>query len=124
MDFKIIKSGKEKPQLIVDGYRLRLNKGPQGPLRSSYFKCVKCKATAAAQGPLEPGEFVLKFHHKEKHTCVLVAEKLAEFRAKARECPDKAVKVVFEEIATEVLNDASTVDTRQNRIGKKASNFW
>jgi hypothetical protein len=46
-----------------------------------------------------------------------VAEKLAEFRAKARECPDKAAKVFSRKIGTEVLNDASTPN--KNELVKK-----
>jgi hypothetical protein len=114
MNFKLIKSRKEKPQILHSGYRLTWNKGPKGEHASSYFKCVNCTATAGTTGPLEDGQVLLKFHNVAKHTCqqdvssVLAAETMANFRTKAKTCPDKPAKVAFEEIATEVLNSAST----------------
>ena len=71
MDLQIIRSGKEKPQVLHDGYRMMFNKGPQGPLISTYFICTKrytndCKATLATVGDLD-GRATLKYHRVEQH---------------------------------------------------------
>ena len=62
MEFKKIVSGKDKPQILHLGFRMKWNQGPKGPLNTTYFKCVKkdCKATLATCGDLD-GELTLKF---------------------------------------------------------------
>ena len=40
MDFEVILSGKEKVQILDNGFRLKWNKEPQGPYNTSYFVCV------------------------------------------------------------------------------------
>ena len=97
MEFKAILSGKEKIQILDRGFRLKHNKGPQGPLKTSYFTCVfpGCKARAATTGELRIDGLTLKYHHVEQHSHHadesknVVAEKLYEFRQEAKENPDK-----------------------------------
>ena len=121
MDFKIILSGKEKVQILDRGFRLKLNKGPQGPNRKSYFTCVHsgCKARAGTEGELTLGGLTLVYHHVEQHTHHadfsknLVAEKLYQFRSEAKENPDKTAKSVYEKLASEAINGVSTPD-KQN----------
>ena len=93
MEFKPIISGRDSIQILDKGFRLKHNKGPQGPLKTSYFTCVVrgCKARAATLGDLNISDLSLKFHHVEQHTHHadvsknIVAEKLYQFREKAKE---------------------------------------
>ena len=116
MEFKVIFSGKEKPQVLDRGFRLKLNKGPQGPLKTSYFTCVEkgCKARAATLGELT--DLSLKYHHTEQHNHIadtsknIVAETMYEFRENAKQNPDKTAKAVFEKLSVEAMNSVPTPD--------------
>ena len=91
MEFQKILSGKEKVQILHLGFRMKWNKGPQGPNHTTYFKCVEksCKATLATLGELS-GELSLKFHHHEQHnhradvSKNIVSATLHEFRGEVK----------------------------------------
>ena len=114
MDFQKILSGKEKVQILHMGFRMKWNKGPQGPNKTSYFKCVEksCKATMATLGELD-GELTMKYHHHEQHNhrCDvsknIVSATLHEFREEVKTNPDRPVKQLFEEISTKALDSVS-----------------
>ena len=116
MEFTPILSGKEKVQILHRGFRLKHNKGPQGPLKTSYFTCVVsgCKARAATLGDLNITDLSLKYHHVEQHTHHadlsknIVSEKLYQFRENAKQNPDKTAKAVFEQLAAEAINSVDT----------------
>ena len=96
MDFKKIISGKGKIQILDRGFRLQRNKGPIGPLKTTYFDCVElhCKATLATTGVLD-GDLSLKYHRLEQHThrpdhsANIVSSSLSEFRETVKSNPGK-----------------------------------
>ena len=115
MEFQRIISGKNKVQILHDGYRMQINRGPQGPLKTTYFSCVmpNCKATLATIGELH-GDLSLKYHRKEQHTHPpdvsknIVSASLSEFREKVKANPDCSAKTVFEEVTTNALESVDT----------------
>ena len=119
MDFQLIKSGKDKPQIIHDGYRMMFNKGPQGSNNTRYFICTKrytdnCKATLGTTGDLD-GSIALKFHKKEHNherdvPANIVSSSLHQFREAVKNNPDCSAKTVFKDITTEALDSVSTPD--------------
>ena len=116
MEFTPILSGKEKIQILHRGFRLKHNKGPQGPSKTFYFTCViaGCKARAATLGDLTLTDLSLKYHHVEQHnhhadvSKNIVSEKLFQFRANAKQNPDKTAKAVYEQLAAEAINSVDT----------------
>ena len=114
----MILSGKEKIQILDNGFRLKHNKGPTGPNNTSYFTCVfpGCKARAATTGELAIDKLTLKYHHVHQHShhadtsSNLVAEKLYQFRKEAKENPEKTAKSIYEKLASEVVIGVSTPD--------------
>ena len=70
MEFKLIQSGRDKIQILDQGFRLKRNKGPSGPYKTSYFVCEEpgCKARAETLGDLTLTDLSLKYHHFEQHT--------------------------------------------------------
>ena len=116
MEFKLIQSGREKIQMLDQGFRLKHNKGPQGPLKTSYFVCVEpgCKARAATVGELTLTDLSLKYHHVEQHTHHsdpaknIVSEQLYKFRENAKTNPDKTAKSVYEKIVADTINSVDT----------------
>lgn len=118
MDFKPIISGRSKIQILDKGFRLKLNKGPKGPMNTSYFTCVEsgCKAKAATIGELTLEGLSLKFHRVEQHnhhsdvSKNIVADKLHEFRQRAIKNPDKTAKSVYDQLAAEAINSVGTPD--------------
>ena len=129
MEFKPIISGRDSIQILDKGFRLKHNKGPQGPLKTSYFTCVVrgCKARAATLGDLNISDLSLKFHHVEQHTHHadvsknIVAEKLYQFREKAKENPDRTAKSVYDELAAEAMNSVATPD--KNKLAVELPKF-
>ena len=115
MDFQRIISGKNKTQILHDGFRLQWNRGPQGPLDTTYFTCTEkaCKATLATTGDLN-GELTLKYHRKEQHNHpsdiakTLVASSLSDFRQQVKTNPDVPAKQIFDDISTAALESVST----------------
>ena len=106
MEFKAILSGKEKIQILDHGFRLKHNKGPSGPYKTTYFTCVYpgCKARAATTGELALDKLTLKYHHIGQHShhadasSNLVAEKLYQFRKEAKENPKKTAKSIYKKL--------------------------
>ena len=100
MDFKKIISGKNKVQILDQGYRLQRNKGPLGPLKTTYFDCVEkqCKATLATTGDLD-SDLSLKYHRLEQHnhrpdnSANIVSSSLSEFRETVRSNPGKKTSI-------------------------------
>ena len=115
MDFKTIRSGKDKVQILHSGYRMIWNRGPQGPQNITYFKCHRsdCKARLATTGLLS-GQLSLRFHKTHLHThspdesSNIVAESLFNFRTQIKENPDIAAKSAYEEITTNALDAVDT----------------
>ena len=116
MDLKLIKSGREKIQILHHGFRLKRDKGPKGPHKTTYWACVVvgCKGRAATSGDLTLDDLSLKYHHVEHHNHHgdeaqnLVSEKLYEFREQAKTNPDKTAKSVYEKIVRETMNSVDT----------------
>ena len=112
MDFEVILSGKEKVQVLDNGFRLKWNKGPQGPHETSYFTCVTpgCRATAATLGPLEKDRLTLKYHRVEQHIhhadphTNLSYKVQHQFRENAKSNPDSSAKANYERIQTEIFD--------------------
>ena len=121
MEFKAILSGKDKIQILDKGFRLKCNKPPKGPLKTSYFTCVTpgCSAKAATLGDLNVADISLKYHRVEQHNHPadisknIVAEKLHEFRENAKVNPDKTAKSVYERLTSEAINSVETPDKQQ-----------
>ena len=115
MDFQKIISGKNKVQILHNGFRMQINRGPFGPQDTTYFSCVEreCKATLATLGQLD-GDLTLKYHREERHTHPpdvsknIVSATLSEFRGKVKSNPDCSAKTVFEELTTNALESIST----------------
>ena len=115
MEFQKIISGKNKTQILHNGFRMQINRGPLGPQNTTYFSCVErqCKATLATLGDLD-GELTLKYHREDKHTHSpdvsknIVSASLSEFRGKVKANPDCSAKALFEEITTNVLESVAT----------------
>ena len=57
MDVKVIRSGRNKIQLLVEGFRYYRTKGPMGG----------CKARAATSGPISTEEVNVKYHNRPTH---------------------------------------------------------
>ena len=120
MDFKLILSGKNKPQILHLGFRFQWNKGPKGPNQTTYFKCVNktCKATLATTGDIE-GELALKFHNNTAHnhqadvSLNIVAETMHEYRQDLDKNPDQSAKKLFEDRSTKALD---SVDGTPNKL--------
>ena len=120
MDFKLILSGKNKPQVLHLGFRFQWNKGPKGPNKTSYFTCVNknCKATLATTGDLD-GDVTLKFHRNTSHnhradvSANIVSETMHEFRQDVDKNPDQPAKKLFEEKSSKALD---SVDGTPNKL--------
>ena len=129
MEFQKILSGKEKVQILHLGFRMKWNKGPQGPNYTTYFKCVEksCKATLATLGELS-GELSLKFHHHEQHnhradvSKNIVSATLHEFRGEVKSNPDRPVKQLLEDISTKVTSSVSGTPSKLD-LAKKLPTF-
>ena len=106
MEFKKIVSGKDKPQILHLGFRMKWNQGPKGPLNTTYFKCVKrnFKATLATCRKLV-GEFTLKFYKDNMHndrtdeSANIVLETMPQFRRGIVANPECLAKQHFEEVS-------------------------
>ena len=115
MEFQKIKSGKNKVQILHRGFRTQWNRGPQGPMATTYFRCVVtgCNAMLATTGDLE-GDLVLKYHRTEQHThppdisANIVSFSLHEFRDTVKSNPDCSGKTTLEEITTGALAGVET----------------
>ena len=112
MEFQKIISGKNKTQIIHRGFRMNWNRGPQGPLLSTYFTCVAkgCKATLATSGELD-SDLALKYHRLEQHnhaadvSSMIVSSTLHKFRSEMKTNPDQPVKQLFETLTTKALDE-------------------
>ena len=129
MEFQKILSGKEKVQILHLGFRLKRNKGPQGPNQTTYFKCVEktCKATLATLGDLD-GELSLKFHRHEQHNhradvskkhCQLILTWISR-RSQVESWPSRETTVRRD---FHKSNEFSYRDTKQTRLGNKTADF-
>ena len=115
MAFKIITSAKNAKHVLIDGYRMKWNRGPQGPMDTTYFFCAEksCKATLALVGDLE-GDPEVKYHRIDKHnhppdnSANIVSATLSEFRSTVSENPDCAAKTLFEDLKTAALDSVET----------------
>ena len=115
MEFKKIISGRNKVQILHQGFRMQRNQGPRGPHNLTYFNCTEpnCKAKLTTEGLLD-GELKLKYHHVDQHTHppdpseMIVKASLSEFRARVKSNPECSAKNVFDEIANEALDSVST----------------
>ena len=115
MEIQKIMSGKGKVQILCAGFRFQKNRGPQGPLDTTYFTCTEpdCKATLNTTGKLE-GKLTLKKHNIEQHnhradeSKNIVAASLSEFRERVKSNPECKPKSVFDEITTNALESVST----------------
>ena len=129
MEFTPILSGRDKVQILDKGFRLKHNKGPQGPLKTSYFTCVepRCKARAATIGDLTLTDLTLKYHHIEQHTHHadktknVVSEKLFQFRKNAKEQPDKTAKAVYQKLVADAINSVDTPE--KSELASKMPKF-
>lgn len=116
MDFKLILSGRDKAQILHQGFRLKRNKGPNGPNKTTYWACVQvgCNARAATLGEINMTDLSLKYHYTEQHSHHadeaknLVAEKLYEFRENAKKNPDKTAKSAYDKIVRDTVNSIDT----------------
>ena len=121
MEFTPIITGRDAIQILDQGFRLKHNKGPQGPFNTSYFTCVErgCKAKAATTGEYTVDGLTLKYHRIEQHNHRasveknIVSEKMHQFRENATANPDKTAKSVYERLAAEAMNSVSTPDKPQ-----------
>ena len=94
---------------------MQWNRGPQGPLKTTYFDCVEkgCKARLATVGDLN-GDLTLKYHRSDQHTHNadpsknIVSASLHEFRDRVKSNPDCSAKQIFEEISTNALESVSS----------------
>ena len=66
MSITLKQSGKGKPQILNDGYRLNLNKKPTVKNLMAYFYCVKkdSPAKAATVGELKEDKMEVKYHNR------------------------------------------------------------
>ena len=129
MEPKIIFSGKQKTQLIVEGFRYFKSSGPKGPMQSCYFKCVNetCPATGVTQGSLHREKIVVKYHnlphrshnHPPDFAMTLNAEICAEFRETARGQPQNTAKALHENITMQHLNNLPSPE-RESTAAKLA----
>ena len=111
MDFKLILSGRDKVQILHQGFRLKRNKGPNGPNKTTYWACVQvgCNARAATLGEINMTDLSLKYHYIEQHSHHadkaknLVSEKLYEFRENAKKNPDKTAKSAYDKIVRDTV---------------------
>ena len=55
MEFKKIISGRNKVQILDQGFRMQRNQGPRGPHNLTYFNCTEpnCKAKLTTEGLLD-----------------------------------------------------------------------
>ena len=103
MAFEMITSGRNKKQILIDGFRMKWNKGPKGPLPTTYFLCMEkgCTATLALTGDID-GDPQVKFHridnhnHRPDYAANMVSATLSIFRENIKANPDCAAKVEFE----------------------------
>ena len=104
MEFTPIVSRRGHVQILDKGFRLKLNKGPLGPFKTSFFTCVVpgCKARAATLGDLNPTDMKLKYHRIEQHTHGFsfrsknsISKKLYRFYKNSKDQPDKTAKAVY-----------------------------
>ena len=94
---------------------MQWNRGPQGPLKTTYFDCVEkgCKARLATVGDLD-GDLTLKYHRSDQHTHSadasknIVSASLHEFRDRVKSNPECSAKQIFEEISTNALEGVSS----------------
>ena len=115
MEFQKIISGRNKVQILHQGFRMQRNRGPQGPLKTTYFNCTTkdCRATLSTLGDLD-GDLTLNYHRVEKHNHMpdisanIVSSSLHKFRDHVRSNPDCSAKTVFEEITTAALDSVET----------------
>ena len=72
MDVKVIRSGRNKIQLLVEGFRYYRTKGPMGVDETCYFLCIVegCKARAATSGPISTEEVNVKYHNRPTPTTI------------------------------------------------------
>ena len=106
-------SGKQKTQLIIEGFRYSKNKGPRFPTETCYFLCVVngFKASAATTGSLSTEKVHVKYHnlpsnphnHPPDLGKALNAEILHDFRAAVRAEPHQSSKALHEKITVEKL---------------------
>ena len=101
MDVKVIRSGRNKIQLLVEGFRYYRTKGPMGG----------CKARAATSGPISTEEVNVKYHNRPTHphnhppnfADNVNAEILHEFRTAGRNEPHQPSKSLHEKLVLEKL---------------------
>ena len=108
MNFKKIISGQNKVQILDRGFRMQRNKGPTGPLQTTYYDCVErckgCKATLATMGDLD-GDLSLKYHridqhnHRPDHSANIVSSSLADFRQTVKSNPGEILKQAIHEFS-------------------------
>ena len=111
MDVKVIRSGRNKIQLLVEGFRYYRTKGPMGG----------CKARAATSGPISTEEVNVKYHNRPTHphnhppnfADNVNAEILHEFRTAGRNEPHQPLKSLHEKLVLEKLQ-AKAIFGNQN----------
>ena len=113
MDVKVIRSGRNKIQLLVEGFRYYRTKGPMGVDETCYFLCIVegCKARAATSGPISTEEVNVKYHNRPTHphnhppnfADNVNAEILHEFRTAGRNEPHQPSKSLHEKLVLEKL---------------------
>ena len=114
MSITLIQSGKGKPQILIDGYRLNLNKKPTVKNSMAYFYCVKkdCPIKAATVGELKEDKMEVKYHNRppilHNHPADDMDNKIQqqhhEFREKAQENPDQPAKPLYEALTAARIN--------------------
>ena len=106
--FKVIYSGKNKVQLLVDGYRFRYNKKPCGKNNTACYRCVveECNSTLQTTGELPNVQ--LKFNGRERphsHEADEADNKakqlLYKYRGMAKSNPNVAGKAAYEAVVAE-----------------------
>ena len=123
MDVKVIRSGRNKIQLLVEGFRYYRTKGPMGVDETCYFLCIVegCKARAATSGPISTEEVNVKYHNRPTHphnhppnfADNVNAEILHEFRTAGRNEPHQLSKSLHKNSVLEKLQAKDTPEREE-----------
>ena len=111
--FTLVSSGRGKPQLLIDGFRLLLNKPPKDKNSTTYFLCAhqNCSGTAATDGGLDQDSIRLRYHnkyprvhnHAPDEVQNLITKHLHDFRLSAWANPNQGPKAAYDRLTEEKL---------------------
>ena len=137
MSLKVINSGKNSTQILLDGFRYMRNKKPSGPNLRAYYACIekrtKCPATIGTIGADDALQ--LKLHGREKphnhppdEADNEAKEILHTYREMAKENPHRPAKAAFEAVIAQKGKEGAdpTTDPGLQKLGpyESHSTMW